>query len=523
MKVKSLGKKIIYVILTGLLVTVCGGSLFSHSEIGEAASGDVKVTLHKLQFETAPTLEQNTGKIMDAATVWPGSNPLEGVSFEVYDMTAAYHNAYKTAFTGSNGPAAIKAAAAAVQGTTGVAPAGGTKVAGSTKTDVNGEAVFNSLPSTVGGKDAVYVFVEVGTPANPQVTAKSPNLVLALPLKDGINNLEDIHLYPKNVTTESGITIEKDRVNYDHGIGELVDYTIETSIPDNIEGTYTDGGVEKRIYTKYNIIDTHSSQLTFNDVTATYSLKTKGDGGVTASRTLVEGTDYNIVNKSTTGFEIQLTKQSIENLKKDDKALIFSYKMYLNGNSVMDTPYINSAKVVTDIHDEGTPELEVGTGGHRFIKEDSNTNKPIAGAEFVVRDADNDSAKYLKIDAVTKEISWVINSTDATNFVSDASGKFDVAGLKNGTYYLEETKGPSGYEKLETRISFVVTVGGETGKEISGSWTETTTVPSVIKNVREGFLPETGGQGFYSILIAGAISLAIGVLYFGKKRIASSK
>ncbi|GCF94771.1 hypothetical protein NRIC_26620 [Enterococcus florum] len=489
-----------------------GGGLDAH------AATDVDVTLHKLKFETMPGNIENTGEEMDAEATWGANDPLEGVTFDVYDVTAAYHAAYAATFTGNNHAAAAAAAVAAVQGTTGTMPTttpAAVKV-DTQKTDTDGEALFSSLPGTSGGKDAVYVFVESGTPSHTVVSQKSHNLVLALPVRNS-NDEEntDIHLYPKNQISETEIEITKNTTKYDHNVGERVDYWIISDIPTNIDSTYTDpdDGSEKPSYTKFKLIDKHSTQLTFDD-TAAYTLTT------TSGKTLTEGTHYNIVDKEDDGFVVELTQAGINYLENTDGELRFDYKMYLNDTAAMDTAYINEVKVETDFHDIESPEIpEVGTGGHRFIKEDSNTENPIEGAQFVVRDADSDTAKYLVIDSTTKEISWTTVEADATVFTSDSDGKFEVAGLENGTYWLEETVPPTGYEKIDDRIEFEVFCGGETGVSTPGTYTETTTVPTVVPNVRKGFLPSTGGKGIVAIMAVGIISIAIGAAYFGKKRI----
>ena len=49
------------------------------------------------------------------------------------------------------------------------------------------------------------------------------------------------------------------------------------------------------------------------------------------------------------------------------------------------------------------------TGGKRFIKVDGDVTatQALAGASFVVRDQNSDTANYLKIDETTKAATWV--------------------------------------------------------------------------------------------------------------------
>ena len=65
--------------------------------------------------------------------------------------------------------------------------------------------------------------------------------------------------------------------------------------------------------------------------------------------------------------------------------------------------------LITVIPDDQTPPtVEVVTGGKRFIKVDGDVTatQALAGASFVVRDQNSDTANYLKIDETTKAATW---------------------------------------------------------------------------------------------------------------------
>lgn len=154
-------------------------------------------------------------------------------------------------------------------------------------------------------------------------------------------------------------------------------------------------------------------------------------------------------------------------------------------------------------------EKEVYTGGYRFIKTDVSTNKPLAGAEFVVRNADATTAKYLKIDDKTKEISWVDSDDTATKFTTGADGIVDIKGLTYGTYYLEETTAPTDYVKLSARIAFTVAFD---------SYKTTTTTPHNVANTPKGFLPSTGGAGIILFVALGVAMVGLAGVYFTSRR-----
>ena len=106
-----------------------------------------------------------------------------------------------------------------------------------------------------------------------------------------------------------------------------------------------------------------------------------------------------------------------------------------------------------------------------------------------------------------------------TDLVSDANGNINLNGLSAGTYILEETKAPEGYNKLEKTIKVVVTKG-EDGKPVIHVDDDTTSVEKVeVKNSTGSLLPSTGGMGTTLIyLVGGALVLGSGFVLANKKR-----
>lgn len=97
-----------------------------------------------------------------------------------------------------------------------------------------------------------------------------------------------------------------------------------------------------------------------------------------------------------------------------------------------------------------------------------------------------------------------------------ADGKITFAGLGEGTYKLEETKVPAGYNKMEDK-EFTITFN-ETDKDFSVTGDLTSLAPT-IENNSGSTLPSTGGIGTTIFYIVGAV-LVIGaaILLVTKKR-----
>lgn len=525
-------KKIkVFALLATLFVGIFS-NLFTPVVSADDTSDPATVTIHKLKNITGPIV--NTGSVLSGYTA---SDFLDGITYNVYDVTAAYHAKYDEVYTPTTAQGADNAARDHVQGAPGLAPTFSDATLVGIETTAGGGAATFTLPKRSGGKDAVYVFVEQ---PKTGITAAEKNLVLSFPVyelnSDGSytdTELTEIHLYPKN-TTETIIPVKEittpnsDRAepveHNNYNVGEEIGFKLSTLIPANIGITEVDGVT--RHYNTFGLIDTHDTTLTFNPA-GTHELKVAGtsivltDKGETPDYTIVVGEPTPDAGKAT--FKVKLTKDGIDKLAEEGgKTLEFTYTMKLNDTAVMDSKNVNQVTVEygrkTDTFDDvvTTPgnEKEVYTGGYRFIKTDVSTDKPLAKAEFVVRDAATEG-QYLKIDDTTKEISWVNTYEGATKFTTGADGIVDIKGLTYDTYYLEETQAPTDYVKLTERIAFTV--------EFDSYTAHTTTTPTEVlehsvANTPKGFLPSTGGAGIILFVALGVAMVGLAGVYFTSRR-----
>ncbi|KZK10827.1 SpaH/EbpB family LPXTG-anchored major pilin [Lactococcus cremoris] len=523
-------KKIkVFALLATLFVGIFS-NLFTPVVSAEDTSNSATVTIHKLKNKTGPIV--NTGKELSGLNA---SDFLDGITFNVYDVTAAYHTKYNEVYTSKTAQDADDAARTYVQGTTaGHAPTvvqGATLVA--TKTTAGGGAATFTLPKKSDGKDAVYVFVEQ---PKTSISKAENNLVLSFPVyqlnDDGTytdTELSRIHLYPKNTTED--ITPVKDITtpntdaagHNNYNVGKEIGFKLSTPIPANIGIKEVDGATPH--YNTFGLIDTHDTTLTFNPA-GTHELKVAGTTivlteGELADYTIVVGEPTPAEGKAT--FKVKLTQAGINKLAEEGgKNLEFTYTMKLNDTAVMDSKNVNKVTVEygrkTDTFNDvvTTPgnEKEVYTGGYRFIKTDVSTNKPLVNAEFVVRDAAT-KGQYLKIDDTTKEISWVDTYEEATKFTTGADGIVDIKGLTYDTYYLEETQAPTDYVKLSARIAFTVEFGSYTAHTTT---TTTKVLEHSVANTPKGFLPSTGGAGIILFVALGVAMVGLAGVYFTSRR-----
>ena len=258
-------------------------------------------------------------------------------------------------------------------------------------------------------------------------------------------------------------------------------------------------------YTKVVLKDTHEGFLTFINDSAKFTLM----NGTSLISMEEAGVPNYTVREEANSFTVSLTAEGIA-LLEPGKMLTFSYKMKLNSTATPDNGYKNKAEVEVSGDTDtltGDDEETVYTGGKRFVKIDADlaeSNNKLAGAQFVVRDKNEDSANYLLIDPDTKEVSWVSTLAAATVFETKADGIIDITGLAYGTYYLEETVAPEGYVLLKNRIRF----------EVSAASYKDMDAPLEVINKHKGTLPSTGGMGIVALLTFGAAAFGIAGLYF---------
>lgn len=162
-----------------------------------------------------------------------------------------------------------------------------------------------------------------------------------------------------------------------------------------------------------------------------------------------------------------------------------------------------------------------------------------AGTLYVASTGDA-SKLYYKWDTTNNVVTWV--ATGGDDFITNAQGKLttQVRGLDQGTYYLEETVAPEGYNLLDAAVEVTikathttegtadkVTYSSSTGAAISDGVVDLTEdanakqpVATVqIINNSGAVLPSTGGIGTTIFYVVGSIMVvAAGVLLITKKR-----
>ncbi len=216
-------------------------------------------------------------------------------------------------------------------------------------------------------------------------------------------------------------------------------------------------------------------------------------------------------------IEVHFSKEFCDHLETNDK-IIVTYKAMLNRNAIVaNDGNPNTATLeYGEEHFTTTDSTKTYTFGIDIVKTDS-ANNLIKGAEFKIYDAatgGNEVKVVLMDDGVTYRRARE-DEQGVTIVVKD--GQVRVQGFDNGTYYLEETKAPDGYNKLTARQKFIIS-DANLDSTFNGDIYSTGSGVHVV-NKTGSMLPETGGLGTTLFIVSGGfVVLGAGVLLFAKKR-----
>ena len=325
-------------------------------------------------------------------------------------------------------------------------------------------------------------------------------------------------------------TIEKevyegDTLGYsnDAGIGDTVKFQTRIHV--------TDGNP-----TNYVLHDTMSNGLKFDSESVkVYLLRDCAGNENKFAGYLTVNNDYELVtspNDSCT-FEIKFRKT----LMPFDRIQV-DYSATVTSDAVIGTAGNDNKAVLTYGNNSTTESSTTKTyvwemGVRKFANlGGDDTNHALADAEFQLYKKDGDTPKYAMFTetgtntSIYKLTGWTNNATEATKVKTPANGNITFEGLDAGTYYLEETKAPVGYNKLTAPITVVIdrgtlpTVASQT-ISYTVKYGDTTADDHVVRveNKAGTVLPSTGGMGttlFY--VIGGGLMVAAIVLLVTKKR-----
>ena len=275
-----------------------------------------------------------------------------------------------------------------------------------------------------------------------------------------------------------------------------ITWEITTTVPEDFGNKYTAFYIEDTLDDAFeyasHTITVGTKNVTLSPTISGKTYKFDFKNNTTAASTLEanKGKQIRIV------FNAKLVKPNITSTGSTNKARLY---------------YTTNTGVTKDVVASADPVL---VGGVSFKKTDEK-GTALQGAQFKLYATEADAK------AGTNPLSFYTSYTnDASNYktftgwgsvaTSGADGVFGFYGLPAGTYYMVETKAPTGYELLKDVKQ--ITVGVATGSSY------TIDAAHTIQNKKKVELPFTGGVGA-EVVVASGVLLMVAACFVLKKRV----
>jgi len=375
-----------------------------------------------------------------------------------------------------------------------------------------GTANFDSLTAGY-----YLVFPEGGSTGK---NSRGTDAILVNVPRDGGNTAVNIKsTFPtvdkKVQTTEGGNSTDNGTAQ----VGDTVTFKLTAKVPDMTDyDKYTfkfidklsDGlefvadSVEVNIAKNKITVGANTYSATYEDTTKTLTVAFADLKNVVKSGTSKVATDDEIV----VTYKAKITKDAV----KDNPAKNTVYLEYSNnpGTDELGKSNPDESKVYTY-------DIEI----HKFHTEDIDANR-LANATFKLT-SDVDGNNVVKLVAETDANAYHVQGdgeTGVDTVTTDGTGKINIKGLKDGTYYLHETIAPTGYNKLKKPIKIEIIVTGEAYTTPSYKVNDKDNADNTInvENVKGVMLPETGSIGTIGLTALGVAVVLLGVFAPRKKK-----
>lgn len=376
-----------------------------------------------------------------------------------------------------------------------------------------GTANFDSLTAGY-----YLVFPEGGSTGN---NSRGTDAILVNVPRDGGNTAVKIKsTFPtvdkKVQTTDGGDFTDNGTAQ----VGKKVAFQLTAEVPDMSD------------YTKYTFkfVDTMTKGLDFVENSVKVTI---------AGKNIDAGENTYKVKFDTAQKVLTVTFDNLKKVNKEQNTpvatgdkIVVTYEAYINKDASRTDPATNKVYLQYS-NNPGTDELGKSNPDeskvytydieiHKFHTEDIDANR-LANATFKLT-SDVDGNNVVKLVAETDANAYHVQGdgeTGVDTVTTDGTGKINIKGLKDGTYYLHETIAPTGYNKLKKPIKIDITVTGEaytTPTYKVDEVDQNTSNIIKVENVKGVMLPETGSIGTIGLTALGVAVVLLGVFAPRKKK-----
>lgn len=289
-------------------------------------------------------------------------------------------------------------------------------------------------------------------------------------------------------------------------VGDTVDFTVAADVP------HAAAGWDAYPFT---ITDTASKGLRIAE-TSDFKVQFK-------DQTTVNPDLYTITQKGNAQSGTTTTIYFADATTLAGRTIVVSYQGTVTKDALdgLSGSVDNKATITTKDGTSGEGKTVLKTYGFQFTKigKEGNEAKPLAGAKFVVKNAEG---KFLK-QAEDGAWSFVSDQNDAKTFITENDGLVKVAGLAAGTYTVVETQAPTDYAQ-NFRVTFnveitdegLVTFEQDALRQVQPNNNTTANATATVLNVKNVTqLPLTGAAGtvLFTVvaLLVGGAGVAVAV------------
>ena len=390
------------------------------------------------------------------------------------------------------------------------------------------------------GLDAGWYLVRETTDASSTPNATTGNAPLSLFMMKGGQNI--------NITVKSDVpTSHKKIVNDDYSnprdaddfqTNENITYRLTFDIPLKWKTQYKDGfyfTMHDKLSAGLDYVGDPAIKVADNEDSITSAVNwDKSAQGYGYTPEFSKSKDGKTVEWkfATAGTETSDTTNRKANLKLAGKTVVVYYKAKMNASAKIASTggngntyqvyYQHNPGNAADGYDHTTPETpNVYTYQFIVVKQDGdNTDTKLSGAEFKLYSDQSATKKEVAVSFANGV--YTVDPNGKAVLTTGTDGRITVNGLDSGTYYLKETKAPSGYKLDDTVREVTVTpdsevVGAKNGEPITYKVHNDPNHTMTIKNYK-GSLPSTGGMGIVLMVVAGVLLIAGGMISIMRRR-----